>query len=400
MLSRRTLFAMASGAGLILMLGACAPTCTEDQLQAPVNLDPHTSSRLFDPSEHVDLSWGYPTSTCTPDFFQVHVWTGLEPETPPMVGRVDYANAASPGVWRLEWPAALEPGNAYFWEVCAGLETGPGTDVCGPSARAFFFTGPECTDSDVMQPVNLIAPDDGATFAPSDTIVFAWDDPTPCLVNYAFWLQISASPSFEEMLLYVPMLHTVWEVPSEETPLNWTESGCQRFYWRVKTDPAGPPEEPFSETRSFFIQPPGVLCPPEVLAPPMPAEPIVRVAQDAHCKAGPSVHYRIEDTFTAGVPAPVRGRNADGSWLQILSPNLQRLCWIWAGQPGLELEGDIGLVPVIEVPPPEVPVATEEPESPAPVNCSQITNPQTCVNTPGCKWRQFLTRPGGVCESE
>lgn len=400
MLEKKLLFAVAAEAGLALLVGACVPTCAEEQLLAPVNLNPWGSAHLIDPDELVVLSWGYPTSSCKPDFFEVYVWTGVEPATPPMVGRVNYLDAASPGVWSLQWPVELEPGNAYYWRVCAGLETGPGPDVCGPSALAWFFTGPLCSESQVMQPVNLITPEDGATFAPTDTIVFAWDDPTPCLVSYAFWVQIALSPTFEEpQYLSGPTWQTVWSVPGEWTRRDWTEFECQRVYWRVKTDPAGPAEEPFSETRSFFIQPPGVRCPMEHPTLPVPVEPTVRVPQDSHCKAGPSVHFRIEDTLVAGVPAPIRGRNADASWLQVLSPNLQRLCWIWAGAPGIEVEGDLDQVPVVEVElPTEVPGGTEEPAGPTPLTCSQITDPQACDSTPGCRWRPYVGRPGGVCE--
>jgi len=40
MLSKKLLFTMIAGTGLVLVVGACTPTCTEDQLLAPVNLDP------------------------------------------------------------------------------------------------------------------------------------------------------------------------------------------------------------------------------------------------------------------------------------------------------------------------------------------------------------------------
>lgn len=110
------------------------------------------------------------------------------------------------------------------------------------------------------------------------------------------------------------------------TSRDWTECECQRVYSRAKTDPGGAPEEPFSEIWSLFIRPSGVLCPREVeVLSPLPTGPIVRATTDTRCMAGPSVHYRIENTFTAGVPASLRGRNPDARRLQILSPNLPRL---------------------------------------------------------------------------
>lgn len=69
------------------------------------------------------------------------------------------------------------------------------------------------------------------------------------------------------------------------------------------------------------------------------------------------------------------------------------------GVPGIEIEGDFSQVLVIEVRfPTEVPAATEARGAPPQVSCSQITDPQVCDSTPGCRWRLFLTGPA-VCAS-
>lgn len=392
MITRRHLIALVVGAGLMVLLGACTPTCTTDQLQAPVDLDPNGEWNVLDidappPDNLVSFTWGYPISPCEPDFFEMYVWTGLEPETPGMTGRVNYDDAMSTGRWRLYWPVPLQPGNTYYWRIAACLEAGPGHDPCGPSTVGHFFTGPECTVSDVMQPVNLISPADDVTFTPTDDITFAWDDPTPCLVSYVFWIQISEDPGFNEYLRRIPLLQSVWTVPGEEIPLE----ECHRYYWRIKTDPAGAPEEPFSEVRSFYVQSPDALCP----AVDLHAPPWITIPIDTNCRKGPSTRFGVDDTAFAGERYEVLARNPAGDWLQILSSNLGHLCWVYPGD--TPVEGDLGRVPVIDVPiPVEEPVKTEEPSSGA-VNCSSFTDSTSCQNA-GCIWHETYIRPS-YCSS-
>ncbi|HET7012028.1 MAG TPA: hypothetical protein VFI11_14730 [Anaerolineales bacterium] len=405
MTARQTTWALPIGAGILVFLGACTPTCTEAQLQAPVGLDPNGELDVLDPSTLATFAWGYPVSSCEPDFFEMYVWKGLEPASPGMKGRVNYSDEVSPGSWHLQWPVYLEPGNTYFWRVCAGLEAGPGDDPCGPAALGHFYTGPECTAGDAMQPVDLLSPEDEATFAVGDDVTFAWDDPTACLVSYTFWIQISDSPDFTEYLRRIPVLQSVFTVPGDEIPLE----DCTRYYWRIKTDPAGPPEEPFSETRSFFVQSPGVICPPAfepgpIVTIPVPPvepvvptptgvpEPMVTAPLDSNCRAGPSTLYDVDDTLFAGVTAPIKGRNEDATWLQILSPNLRRLCWVWAGQAGIQIVGDPLSVPIVRVAPPE---PTE-----VPVDCSDYSTENACQANAACKWVPYATRVGGTCQKK
>jgi len=369
-----------------------------------VNLDPNSDADILDPAELATFTWGYPTSDCEPDFFEMYVWTGLEPESPGGTGRVNFDDEISAGSWRLQWPIPLQPGNTYYWRQAACLEIGPGDDPCGPSAVGHFFTGPVCTASDVMQPVDLISPADDATFAPTDEVSFVWDDPTPCLVSYMFWIQISESPDFTEYVRRIPIVQSSFTLPGEEIPLE----DCHRYYWRIKTDPAGAPEDPFSEVRTFFVQPPGVVCPMVLDVPPVATlisepivtlvpepvataalEPILKAPKDTNCRTGPSTRYVVNDTLFAGVAAPIRGRNADSTWLQILSPNLQRLCWVWAGQPGMEIQGDLVPIPVVYVAPPPEPTET-------PVNCGQYDK-RMCSTIDACEWVESAVAAGGKC---
>lgn len=404
MFNRSLLKALLTCAILVLLLSACKPTCTEAELQAPVDLDPNSDLDIFDPGELVTLNWGYPITTCEPDFFEAYVWTGIEPESPGMTGRIQFDDEISTGAWRLTWPIYLEPGTTYYWRQAACLEIGPGDDPCGPSSLGHFFIGPVCSDSDEMQPVDLVSPADDTTFAVTDDVTFVWDDPTPCLVSYVFWIQISDSPDFIEYLRRIPLRQSVWTVPGDEIPLE----ECHTYYWRIKTDPAGPPEDPFSEVRTFYVQSPGVVCPmaieaapmltlmpivtplPIVTTVPVPKEPFAKAPQDTNCRAGPGTAYEVDDTLFAGVQAAVRGRNAESTWLRILSPNLNRLCWIWAGQAGLEIQGELGPLPVVYV----------APLTATPVDCESFKDQNSCTAAAACKWIPSAVAVGGRCDEK
>lgn len=116
---------------------------------------------------------------------------------------------------------------------------------------------------ETYQPVLLSNPPDDSVVDPNEDITFVWDDPTPCLIHGLFEIQLSLREDFSEYWHRIPILQTTY-TPSDEdiatylTP--WLQN-CTRYYWRVKTDPAGPPEEPFSEVWSFFAQTPGTFCP-------------------------------------------------------------------------------------------------------------------------------------------
>lgn len=387
-------------ASLILALAGCdmptaLPPCTAEQLQAPIDLNPNSESVVLDPAALITLQWGYPPTTCAPDFFEAYVWTGPEPETYSMTGRVQYVNAASPGVWKLTWPILLQPGNTYYWRVSAGLETGPGPDVNGPSALGYFFTGPECTMSTTMQPVNLLSPPDDIRVAPDEAITFAWDDPTPCLVNGLFEIDFSQFSTMIPRLYAIPILQTVYTTTPSEIFGESLET-CTRYYWRIKTDRPGE-EGPFSETRSFFIQPEGILCP----TVPTLHVPIVIARVDLNCRLGPSPDYSIEDAFYAGEQAPIEGRSADGDWWLITSPTRGARCWVWGEQ--TDVEGDTSGIAIVE-PPPLIllePTLTEETPPPT-VNCAQYTDAQSCTANPACQWHTDPPThlPPGHCENK
>ena len=314
-------------AGLVvLLLAGChlpETTCTPEELQAPIDLDPNSEMEVLDPEDPLVMTWGYPATGCSPDFFEVYVWTGLEPETPGMTGRVDFADPPSPGEWRLQWPTLLEPGNTYYWRVYPGLETGPGPDVDGPDSLGHFFTGPVCSDPEAMLPAEIISPDDDITIAMGEEITFAWDDPTGCLVDGLFEISFADNPAFSGRY-GIPILQTVYTT-SSSTDLHFLEE-CSNWYWRIKTDPAGPWEDPFSETRTLHVQSPGVVCPLYDLR-----IPSVIAGLNLNCRSGPSIFYEVEEILPEGGEAEIQGRNQAGDWWYILSPNRVR-CWVWGSE--------------------------------------------------------------------
>jgi hypothetical protein len=233
-----------------------------------------------------------------------------------------------------------------------------------------------------MQPANLISPADGITVAPDEEITFAWDDPTPCLVDGLFEISFATNPDFIHRG-GIPILQTVYTTTPAELGLD----ECTLYYWRIKTDPAGPQEEPFSEIRTFFIQPEGVICP--LFHLPFP---IAIARMDLNCRLGPTPDYPIADGFYAAEQASIEGRNADSSWWLIATPTRGVQCWVWSEQ--VDVEGDTSGVQFVEAPP----LSQFEPtDTPGPVNCAQYQDQQNCEANPACRWELYLSTQGGHC---
>ena len=373
---------------LLLSLGACnypeeTPVpCTEAELLVPENLSPHED--VVDPTELVTLSWTYPETACDIDRVEVYVWTGEEPSPPGGTGN-------TPGN-SITWPIPLEPNNTYFWRAYAEMETGPGPDVQGPDTLAWFYTGPICPPGTTYQPCIAITPDDDAVLDATDGITFIWDDLTPCLVDYLYELQVSEKENFSSYVRRVLIRRTMFTVEP-----SYFEN-CTRYYWRVKTDPAGAPEEPYSDVWSFYIQNENTLCPisPEPALPvPTPHQPFAKAKVNLNCREGPSPDYEIMDTFFEGDSAPIEGRNEESTWWKIQSPNLDILCWVWGDQ--IETSGDLELIGIEAYPELAEPEPTDAPKSEPESNttdCTKYTDQKSCISNSACKWESGLTRSG------
>ncbi len=377
----------------LLALPACnfpTPRCTAEQLQVPGNLHPHEEFVASDGS--LILSGTYPATTCNPDYIEAYVWRGVEPTTPGMTARIPFSSVNSSGNWHMPWPTVLQPGTNYFWRAYAGLETGPGPDVDGPNTFSYFYTEPECAYGAAMEPVDLINPPDNTTIDPNADLTFAWDDPATCMVDGGYEIQISLQANFSDYLHRIPIRHTAYTVPNWEFDPDF--QNCTRYYWRIKTDPTGPQEGPYTEAWSFFTQTPGIFCPITHLP-----GPLVVARQTLNCRGGPSPLYDTKDTFNQGESAPIQGRNQDGTWWQIISPHLQIPCWVWGEQ--TDVQGDTSDVPLIAVAPPVIlPTPTDTVPPQHRVDCAQYKDPQTCSANSACYWYKPVVGGAGSCKNK
>jgi hypothetical protein len=202
-----------------------------------------------------------------------------------------------------------------------------------------------------------------------------------------FEISIATNPDFYGRY-GIPILQTVYTTTPADIGLEGLEE-CTLYYWRIKTDPAGPMEEPFSEIRTFFIQPEGIICPTVHLP-----FPIAIARMDLNCRLGPTPDYPLADAFYAGSQASIEGRNADSSWWLITSPNLGVQCWVWSEE--VDVEGDTSGVEFVEAPP----LSQFEPtvtDTPGPVNCAQYLDRGSCGNNPACRWEPYQSTQGGHC---
>ncbi len=115
-----------------------------------------------------------------------------------------------------------------------------------------------------------------------------------------------------------------------------------------------------------------------------PLHPSVAViAKNATCRSGPGTDYAAMGYLNSGESHTISGRNVDGTWLKL------ETCWVAAGL--LETEGDLQLLPVLEVPPPPEPTSTSTVQPQA--SCSSWTSPEAC-RAAGCTWEFSAAGPG------
>jgi hypothetical protein len=99
--------------------------------------------------------------------------------------------------------------------------------------------------------------------------------------------------------------------------------------------------------------------------------------------------YPVADILPQGLSLPINGRNQQGTWWQVLDPQIQRNCWL-AGNV-IDLSGGTSDVLVIAVAPP-APTDTPVP-GPGPVNCAQYNNEESCKQHPNsCVWNQNINQ--------
>ncbi len=364
---------------LLLLLGGCDlpsdEACTESELTTVVDTAPHdTVVNSLTPV----MTWRYPDDTCQPELYHIEIYDediigptfdpSLRPE-PIHIGQSEGTYYSVPA------SASLQPGTSYTWSVSARTAANRGR---GGSVIDWFTTGPRCPAGTAMLAPILTYPPDGVEMYFPESVKLHWDNQLSCWPAGDTYLQISKRADFRDPVWYGAVAHEfIW---IQDTPP--TFENCTRYYWRVRADPAGGGEGPYSETRSFILRRDTAVC--LVAMPPVVSSPFAHLKSDATCRSGPTSEYPILDYLTAGQELDIVGRNRAGdSWL-VDNPNIGRSCWIFGER--VEAIGSIDQVQIANPDPP--PTATPEPTLPGPppqVDCSQY-NSNTCYSNPACTW--------------
>ena len=260
---------------LTTLLTACgsqaAPstTCSAETLGAAANLSPHDV--VVDASKPVTLSWTYSDPACTPDHYEVTLGTSTEGSAP--------GSAQTSTSTAMNWPGALTQGTTYFWTVYPVVYNN-GLAVRGPGQMAYFYTGPVCAaDATLIAPVTIFPPD-GTSLDPSTDIALRWDDPTNCLPDGNYYVEISKLPDFTSVV-YANQTGHLTELWLSTSWAQEATQDCTKYYWRVQAQPSGPAAGPWSSTASFLVNKIGSACTLIELSPTPPptASPVPSVPQ-------------------------------------------------------------------------------------------------------------------------
>ena len=223
-----------------------------------------------------------------------------------------------------------------------------------------------------------------------DTVDLEWDNPMRCWPAGDFYVQISRTRDFSDM---------VWYGVSHEKEAVWISAAppmfedCTWYFWRVRPDPAGGGEGPYSDTWSFRYTTSELLCsldlgltdiPPEVLVPPS-----VRLLVDANCRSGPSLDFPLLSILPAGGQYEIEGRNTAGDSWMVFDPAIDNTCWVFGDL--VEVLGDASGLMIIDPVPPSTPV---------PVVCSMYgLDRGSCDRDPSCWWNPIGGVGNGGCEN-
>jgi hypothetical protein len=331
------------GFGVLIFLAGCGAkkvSCAPESLKAPELVSPDNQSvEGISPA----LTWSYPDATCTPEKYRVTL--ASDPYY-----RDDMGGKTTPigagGLWTPTKP--LEPGRAYLWSVSAisGGKEGP------QSYSRFFYTGPSCKADELIAPT-LVEPGNGDSFF-TKTRFFRWIYTGGCI------------PDGYKAVLGGGGETYIHDAEGRGGFTFYLEP-CDRGTWRVAAM-VGKTIGPFSDTYSFieYSGTSGKTCrdappaPTPYIPSPTPIEEgstliSARFAEVGNCRSGPGTLYSLLVIMDAGTTVQVSGRNADGSWLQVVRPDGGGECWSGASlfEPGTDFSG----LPVVYVPPP-APTAT------------------------------------------
>jgi len=224
--------------------GSCAP----EDLVAPDPTYPVHNSVISDLSP--TFEWTYPDYSCLPSEYSVLVSSSNSWfDSGPILARAVVSGTTS----RWDPGLTLAPGDIYYFMIHAREdgETGPGRGI-------FFFTGPRCSETgDAIQAPALVAPADGERLTAMRAHL-RWDDPTPCVSMYHYWIEVARSPSFADAYVRWTSIFEDEALPDDTFALE----PCTTYYWRVRSGSSGSsPDGPYSETWSFTTpSEPGMAC--------------------------------------------------------------------------------------------------------------------------------------------
>jgi hypothetical protein len=248
-----------------MFIGACAPDfeeleCDWGALVSPESLSPGGSREGEIVGELTPtLSWTYPDTTCIPEYYRLTLattWHDLDAS--PAEFRV-------PG-WVTEWTpeTALQPGTTYFWRVQAGSAW---RSVGG--RNGIFRTGPLC---DTTSPATLLSPEplwpENRSVIEGVNPTIEWDDPTGCIAEGHYVVEISESRSLATAYLgHYPFPYLFVARPWVDFELE----ECTQYYWRVYFDRErrfDADDGPYSDVWSFITgTTTGAVCPPDLVGP-------------------------------------------------------------------------------------------------------------------------------------
>jgi hypothetical protein len=335
-----------------------------------------------------------PASTCVPAEYRIQVWSAMN--YPPGASAGYFILAGTSTTEQFVWPsdaADLLPGHSYYVYINAyGLRDGEVFETGG--IFGYFSTGPLCAESARLSAPNLRWPPDNWRVDATVGMDFEWGSSMTCWPDEDYFIEVSKYTDFRDPIIHdsgLPLEH-MWLYPFMDIP--W--ENCTRYYWRVRPDMAGTDSEPFSETRSFVIQPGDLFCPPDLGGPPIPVPvvriPMARLTASANCRSGPTTEYQLLSVLPADGEYEIQGTNRAGDSWMVYDPSIAKACWVFGDL--VEVVGDTGLVMVID---PEPPMLVLPTETPASVDCSQWSSDQpACIANPSCKWDPNL-HPTSPC---
>lgn len=218
---------------ILVSLTSCTmplPTCPTESLQQ-VTLTSPAQLAVVD-SLSPTLQWTYPSDECAPEGYAITLWEGPVLITNIGGGTGNPSTSWGPG-------SSLQPGKQYRWTVAPinGTTLGPA------SSTGIFFTGPVCTDAELIAPIQL-EPADGAIF--NQTTDLLWWDYTAGCTPTGYQADVATDPTFASGLLAPGPI----DVPLTRLSIGDTLVECETYYWRVAAR-NGATVGPFSSTRSF-----------------------------------------------------------------------------------------------------------------------------------------------------